>query len=55
MKRAFEVSQMVIGSSTIIVDPLDDEARFFYSKFGFESLDSGKMFLPMTAVKTLIE
>lgn len=55
MKRAFEVSQMVIGSSAIIVDPLDDKARFFYSKFGFELLDSGKMFLPMTVVKTLIE
>lgn len=55
IKRAYEVSQNVIGSSAIIVDPLDEEAVSFYSKFGFESLESGKMFLPMSVVKTLIE
>lgn len=55
LKRAYEVSKNVIGSCAIIVDPIDDEARFFYLKFGFESLDTGKMFLPMSVVKTLIE
>ncbi len=53
LKKAYEVSQQVIGSFAIIVDPLDEEASNFYSKFGFQILDNGKMFLPMAVVKTL--
>lgn len=55
LKKAYEVSQHVIGSCAIIVDPLDEESKIFYSKFGFESLKNGKMFLPMSVVKSLIE
>lgn len=55
LKRAYEVSKNVIGSYAIIVDPLDDEASLFYSKYGFEFLNNGKMFLPMSVVKSLIE
>ena len=53
LKRSFETSKTV-GSMTIIVDPLDDEAERFYEKYGFIKLpDSGKMFLPMATVATL--
>jgi predicted GNAT family N-acyltransferase len=55
LKKAYEVSQQVIGSCAIIVDPIDEDAKIFYSKFGFERLENGKMFLPMTVVKSLIE
>ena len=53
LKRSLEVSTS-IGSMAVIVDPLDDDARKFYSKYGFILLpDSGKMFLSMKAIKVL--
>ena len=38
----------------IVVDPIDDEAIGFYSKYGFISLpDSGRMFIAMHTVGQL--
>lgn len=53
LKRCFETSE-IMGSYAVIVDPLDEDAETFYSKYGFIKLpDSGKMFIPMDTLKKL--
>lgn len=53
LKRAYFAS-MLIGSMTIIVDPLDEAAVKFYARYDFILLPgSGKMFLPMATVAQL--
>ena len=55
LKRSYEVSK-VIGSMAIIVDPIDEDAIGFYSKFGFITLpDSEKMFLSMKTIEQLFK
>ena len=55
LKRSYLISKD-IGSYAVIVDPLDNEAKSFYSKYGFIELpDSGKMFLPMKTINQLFE
>jgi predicted GNAT family N-acyltransferase len=54
LKKAYEVSQTILGSFAVIVDPIDDLATNFYYKFGFIKLESGKMFLPMSVIKGLV-
>ncbi|WP_028522531.1 GNAT family N-acetyltransferase [Runella limosa] len=50
LKRSYQISQE-IGSFAVIVDPIDEEAENFYTKYDFIKLpDSQKMFI---AVKTL--
>jgi predicted GNAT family N-acyltransferase len=44
-----------VGTIAVIVDPIDENAQNFYSKYGFILLpSSGKMFLPMKTIKDLI-
>lgn len=51
--RSYEISSSV-GSYAVVVDPIDQSAVEFYSKYGFILLpDSGKMFLPMQTIKSL--
>lgn len=51
LKRAYDISNDAIGSMAVIVDPIDEEAKNFYRKYGFIVLpDSGKMFLPMATI-----
>ena len=53
LKRCYEASTTV-GSMAVVVDPIDEEAKKFYAKFGFILLpDSGKMFLPMKTIAML--
>jgi predicted GNAT family N-acyltransferase len=53
LKRSYLISKE-IGSFTVIVDPIDEDAENFYLKSGFIKLpDSGKMFLPMKTVQQL--
>lgn len=53
LKRSYFTS-MQVGSMAVIVDPLDAEAVKFYGKYDFILLpDSGKMFLPMSAIAQL--
>ena len=53
LRRAHDVSTN-IGSMSVIVDPLDEDAGAFYSYFGFIKLsDSGRMFLPMKTIAEL--
>jgi GNAT superfamily N-acetyltransferase len=55
LKRSFDISGS-IGAFAVIVDPIDNEAERFYSKYGFIKLpDSGKMFLPMKTINQLFE
>ena len=55
LKRSFVTSKS-IGSFAVIVDTLDEEAKKFYTKYGFIILpDSGKMFLPMKTIAQLFE
>src|SRR5450759_5031175 len=51
LKRSYHVSVSSIASMAVIVDPIDEGAIGFYSKYGFILLpDSGKMFLPMKTI-----
>jgi predicted GNAT family N-acyltransferase len=53
--RSFDLSKK-IGSFAVVVDPLDNEAEDFYSKYGFIKLpDSGKMFLAMKTIEQLFQ
>ncbi len=55
LKRSYEISKS-LGSFAVVVDPIDKNAENFYNKYGFIKLPtSGKMFLPMNAIKTLFE
>ncbi len=54
LKRSYETSITSIAAMAIVVDPIDDEALSFYSKYGFISLpDSGRMFIAMNSVEQL--
>jgi predicted GNAT family N-acyltransferase len=53
LKVAFDASEKHVGSMALIVDPLDNDAQAFYSKYDFIKLDSGKMFLPMQTIAAL--
>lgn len=56
LKRSHEISQNSIGAMAVIVDPIDDDAIQFYSKYGFILLqDSGKMFIPMETISELLK
>jgi len=53
LKRSFDASNST-ASMAIIVDPIDQEATDFYTKFGFISLiNSGRMFIPMKTIEQL--
>lgn len=52
LKRIVEISALV-GNHAVIVDPINESAIKFYTKFGFVALNSSKrMFLPL---KTIID
>ncbi|SRR5665213_2839687 len=54
LKRSFDISATSVASMAVIVDPIDQEAIDFYTKFGFILLpDSGRMFLPMGTIELL--
>jgi ribosomal protein S18 acetylase RimI-like enzyme len=54
LKRCFEISKS-LGTIAIVVDPIDEKAQRFYERYGFNQLpDSGKMFLPMKTIETLV-
>jgi hypothetical protein len=54
LKRSFDISVTSVASMAVIVDPIDQEAIDFYTKFGFIPLpDSGRMFLPMGTIERL--
>ncbi|MEI7597570.1 MAG: GNAT family N-acetyltransferase [Bacteroidota bacterium] len=53
LKRSFDAS-ISIGSIAVIVDPIDEDAKAFYLKYGFILLpDSKKMFIAMDTISEL--
>lgn len=53
MKRSLAAS-LVVGSCAVVVDPIDEEAKSFYLKYGFAQLDNGKMFIPMKDIAAVL-
>lgn len=55
LKRCYDTSS-TIGSMAVVVDPIDQEVKNFYLKYGFILLpDSNKMFLTMKTIGNLFE
>jgi GNAT superfamily N-acetyltransferase len=48
--RTYQASS-VIGAWAVVTDPINEKARAFYERFGFISLESGRMFIPMETIK----
>ena len=56
LKRSYDTAVNSIASMAVIVDPIDDHAIKFYSKYGFHSLPgSGKMYIPMATIAQLLK
>lgn len=55
LARSYDVSVNNLGSMAVIVDPLNDNAKHFYTKYGFISLDNGRMFLSMNTIRQLFK
>lgn len=52
LKRSLEVATNHVRAVAVIVDPIDEEAKQYYLKYGFTLLqDSGRMFMSMKMVK----
>ncbi len=52
LKRSLDVATNQIGAVAVIVDPIDEEARQYYQKYGFTLLpDSGRMFMSMKTIE----
>ena len=49
LTRAFETS-FSIGACAVVTDPLNEKARGCYEGFGFISLESKRMFIPMGTI-----
>ncbi len=56
LRRSYNTSATSVASMAVIVDPIDQAATDFYTKFGFILLpDSGRMFLPMATIEQLFK
>ena len=56
LKRSLNVATNHIGSVAVIVDPIDEEAKTYYLKYGFtELLDSGRMFMSMKKIRNAFD
>ena len=50
LRRAYQASSS-IGAWAVVTDPINEKARAFYAGFGFITLESGRMFIPMETIK----
>jgi GNAT superfamily N-acetyltransferase len=50
LRQAYQASS-TIGAWAVVTDPINEKARAFYESFGFISLESGRMFIPMDTIK----
>jgi predicted GNAT family N-acyltransferase len=56
LKRSLDTALNSIASMAVIVDPIDEQAIDFYTKYGFIMLpDSKRMFLPMGTIEKLFK
>ena len=53
LKRAYQASSS-IGACAVVTDPINEKTRAFYDGFGFISLESGRMFIPMETIKASV-
>jgi GNAT superfamily N-acetyltransferase len=53
LKRAY-LASTTIGACAVVTDPIHEQARAFYQRYGFISLESGRMFIPMGTIKSLL-
>ncbi len=54
LNRSLKIAESV-GTIAVVVDPIDENAQNFYSRYGFLYLPtSGKMFLPMKTLRDLV-
>lgn len=54
--RCLRLSNESIGALAVVVDPINQYARQFYSRYGFIHLqDSRRMFIPMKTIEQLLE
>lgn len=53
MHRSLDAATEV-ASIALVTDPKDESAAVFYRRFGFEALTPQRLFLPMQAVKLLL-
>ncbi|HEY0732642.1 MAG TPA: GNAT family N-acetyltransferase [Chitinophagaceae bacterium] len=54
LRRSYATASNAVAAMAVILDPLDEEARRFYQKFGFVNLpDSKRMFLPMKTIEQI--
>ena len=52
--RCYQASQVTSGSVAVVTDPIDDDARAFYARYGFIRLEGSKrMFMMMKTLETL--
>ena len=52
LKRSLEVATNHVGAVAVIADPIDEEAKQYYLKYGFTLLPgSGRMFMPMKTIE----
>lgn len=52
LERSLHVATNHVGSVAVIVDPIDESAIAFYSRYGFTMLpDSGRMFMTIKKIK----
>ena len=54
LRRSYEVSLTSIASMAIVTDPIDEKAAAFYGKYGFVTLETGRMFLSMGTIAKLL-
>lgn len=53
--RSYTLSKQSIGAMAVVVDPINEYATKFYSRYGFIQLpDSDRMFLPMNVISKII-
>ena len=53
LKRSYDATSN-LGSMAVVVDPIEQEAKEFYTKYGFTLLpDSGRLFMPMATIEQL--
>ena len=44
-----------LGIAAVVVDPIDEKATDFYSKYGFIKTSGNRMYIPMATIATLLE
>lgn len=56
LKRSLQVAKEHVAAVAVIVDPIDDEAERFYTKYGFIKIpDSGRMFMTMKKIEAAFD